>query len=340
LQTMADQIAVAINNAQQYQHEQVRVEQTNRLLQATLELTKQTDRAAVEEQLVQLALSLFQADDAQLWSKSEGRLVLTAASSAQPEAAQSRALGQSLVERVYNTGLTMRADNASDQAGPAADTSLQAAIVAPIIWQQNVTGVLSLTRAQPAQPFNQDDESSMQLLAAQAATTLENIALVEQQRRTLDELNSVNRRLTGEAWQAQTSEQELAYVYHQPGTSKEDQSHRLAEIPINLHGQPIGAISLQGTPDQQALTEGQHAILQAVVQQMSLVLENQRLTEVAQRAAQRDRSVAEAADRIHRPTDLDAVLRVAAEELSRITALSEIGIQLGFTPVEQLNGND
>ena len=337
LQSMADQIAVAINNAQQYQHEQVRVEQTNRLLQATLELTKQTDRAAVEEPLVHLALLLFSADGAQMWSKFEGQLILKAAQSAQPTIEQSRVLDQGLAERVFNAGLTVRTDNAADQADPAVDAPRQAAIVAPIIWQEKVTGVLSITRAQP---FNQDDESSIQLLAAQAATALENIELAEQQQRTLDELNVVNRRLTGEAWQAQTSEHELAYIYHRPGISAENHSNRLAEIPIELHGQPIGTISLQDTPDRQALTEDQQAILYAVVQQMGLVLENQRLTEVAQRTAQRDRSVAEAADRIHRPTELDAVLRVAAEELSRIMALSEIGIQLGFTSVEPGGNGD
>ena len=336
LQGLADQIAVAINNAQQYQREQARAEQTGRLLQATLELTAQTDRAAMEEQLVQLAVSQFDAAGAQLWSKFDGQLVLKAARSSAP-VSDARLPGQNLIERVFNTGLTVRTDNAADQVDSAADTARQSAVVAPIIWQEKVTSVLSITRVQP---FSQDDESSIQLLAAQAAATVENIALAEQQRRTLEELNVVNRQLTGEAWQAQTSEQELAYVYHQPGTSKEDQNQRLAEIPIELHGQPIGAISFQDTSDHQALTEDEHAIIRAVVQQMGLVLENQRLAEVAQRAAQRDRVLAAAADQIHRPTDLDAVLRVAAEELGRIAALSEIGIQLGFTSVEPDGNGD
>jgi hypothetical protein len=72
---------------------------------------------------------------------------------------------------------------------------------------------------------------------------------------------------------------------------------------------------------------------------MALALENQRLAEVARRAADRDRTIAETADKIRRPTDLDAVLRTALEELTRVIGVNSAGIQLGFGPLPASSGN-
>jgi GAF domain-containing protein len=77
------------------------------------------------------------------------------------------------------------------------------------------------------------------------------------------------------------------------------------------------------------LNEDERALIQGVIQQMMLALENQRLTEVAQQAAQRDRAIAEAADKIHRPTDLDTILQVAVEEISRIVGTGDVRIRVG-----------
>ena len=67
---------------------------------------------------------------------------------------------------------------------------------------------------------------------------------------------------------------------------------------------------------------------------MALALENQRLTDVAQQIAHRDRAIADTADKIHQPTSLDAILRVAVTELSRVTGISGVGVQLGFAPTK------
>jgi hypothetical protein len=45
--------------------------------------------------------------------------------------------------------------------------------------------------------------------------------------------------------------------------------------------------------------------------------------------ARRERAIAEAADKIHRPIDLETVLRTAVEEVSRITGAGDVSIRLG-----------
>ncbi|GEM_PF-1289559 len=184
LQSMADQIAVALNTAEQYQREQAHVEQTNRLMQIVIDLSERTDRAGLQNRLVRSALSLLDTDRAQFWLKGASGLELKAAQSVRPGADQSLAISQELADRVYRTGLPLRLDSPPVQTGYASritDVPFNAALMAPISWQGHTTGVLSVMRSQPGRPFTQDDENSVQLLAAQAAAALENITLAEQQ---------------------------------------------------------------------------------------------------------------------------------------------------------------
>ncbi len=67
LQNMADQIAVALNNAAQYQLEQQRARQTTQLLEASVELSAQTDAASLYNRIVEIAANLLHADSAALW---------------------------------------------------------------------------------------------------------------------------------------------------------------------------------------------------------------------------------------------------------------------------------
>ena len=59
LQSMADQIAVALNNAAQYRREQTRAQHTSGLLAASLELTTQTDPSHAFHRIIHLATTLL-----------------------------------------------------------------------------------------------------------------------------------------------------------------------------------------------------------------------------------------------------------------------------------------
>ena len=62
LQNMADQIAVALNNAAQYRVEQTRAQQTTYLLEATVELTSQNDVAGLYTRIIELTEALLRSD--------------------------------------------------------------------------------------------------------------------------------------------------------------------------------------------------------------------------------------------------------------------------------------
>ena len=193
LQGLADQIAVALNTAKESRREQRLVAQTNRLIQIVIDLSERTDRAGLQNRLAQAALALLDTDRAQFWLKGASGLELKAAQSARPDADQSLAISQELADRVGRTGQPLRLDRPPVQAGYASritDVPFNAALITPISWQGQVSGVLSVMRSQPGRPFTQGDEHAAQLLAAQAGAALENIRLAEQQQRRAVQLQT------------------------------------------------------------------------------------------------------------------------------------------------------
>ncbi|MBI5564894.1 MAG: GAF domain-containing protein [Chloroflexi bacterium] len=343
LQGMADQIAVAINNAAQYRRAQARTEQIAGLLAASLELSGQPDQIKLYERVEDVSSSLLNADGVGLWfAIDQERLELRHTVNVGPIDLTGRQLriGEGLVGKVFESGLILRVDDYLAWTGRAsafADAPFHSAMGVPLMWQNRVLGVLAITRSKPGNPFTTDDENLAQLVAAQAAAALDNIRLRAAQQQALADLDALNRRLTGEAWQVQALNQTLTYERRQLARTPQAPG-RSVRIPIELRGTPIGAITLE---DEQAriFTDDEQAFINGITQQLALALENQRLTDVAQSSAQRDRAIAETADKIHQPTSLDAILRVAVNELSRITGISGVGVQLGFAP-DRSTGQD
>jgi hypothetical protein len=99
--------------------------------------------------------------------------------------------------------------------------------------------------------------------------------------------------------------------------------------PIVLRGEVIGALQVGDVSRARVWRDQDLAFIQAVADQVALAVENARLIEQTQRVARREKAIAEAADRIHRPVDLDTILRTAIEEVVRITGSTEVSIQLG-----------
>lgn len=339
LQAMAAQIAIALENAAQYRREQTRGEQTAGLLAAALELSGQPDQLKLFERLSAVTRSLLNADGVGLWFLQEDdTLELQHTVNVGPTDLTGRQLrrGEGLIGQVYSAGVIGRVPDYATWPGRSqvfADAPFHSAMGVPLLWQNRILGVLAITRSTPGQPFTLDDENFAQLLAAPAAAALDNLRLRAEQQQALANLDALNRRLTGEAWQAERLGETLAYERRRSSHTADTPSGPLLRVPIALRGTPIGAITLEDTPTR-ILSADEHALIDGVAQQLALALENQRLTDVAQRAAQRDRAIAETADKIHQPTDLDAILRVAVNELSRITGIRVIGAQLGFA----LNG--
>ena len=178
---MADQIAVALNNAAQYRVELNRAQQTTYLLEATVELTSQTDVAGLYPRIIELTEVLLRSDCAALWLPvNENILELhTASGSLQTLIGQRLAIGEGVAGRVYATSLALRLDDIrtwKDAALDFGEAAVRSALATPMIWQGQPIGVLVAAQTLPDKTFTADDGNAARLFAAQAARPLKTCA--------------------------------------------------------------------------------------------------------------------------------------------------------------------
>jgi len=350
LQNMADQIAVALNNAAQYQLEQQRAQQTTQLLEASVELGSQNEAASLYQRIVEVAVQLLHADTAALWRPvDETELeLLNAVGPLKAQIGQRTPIGEGLAGRIQATGLALRLNDLSSWRDAQLDfgeLSIHAVIATPMIWQGETVGVLVVAQTRSDSAFSTEDANIAQLYTAQTSSTLANMRLLEQLQHTLDDLGAANRRLTGEAWQARLHGNEISYEYHRTtktasAREKADDSASLSlTLPIELRGQPIGQILLEDDRSQRTLTADEQSIVQEVAQRMSLALESARLFEQTQvalgearRLAQREQLVNRITGQLRAATTVDEVLRIATDEMRHAVRASWTAAEL--TPPE------
>ncbi|HET7377264.1 MAG TPA: hypothetical protein VFK30_11180, partial [Anaerolineae bacterium] len=198
--------------------------------------------------------------------------------------------------------------------------------------------------------FSPEDEQSMNLLASQAAASLVNADLREAQERTLSELDVLNRRLTGEVWTSFTKQlkhegadwigvgepiervdlPEVAEALTTGHIATQQQMNAdltNVAIPIVLRGTSIGVMRLRVPPESWSMNAA--TTLTSIAGHIAQSVENARLLDQTSRTAQREKDIALAADRIHRASDLEDVLRTTIDEVRRITGMDEVGILIG-----------
>jgi len=344
LQNMADQIAVALNNAAQYQLEQHHAQQTTQLLEASVELSSQTEATRLYNRTVEVAANLLHADSAALWQPvEESELeLLYAVGPLKALIGQRAPIGEGIAGRVYATSLALRLNETRSWRDAAVDfgeVPVRAVVAVPMVWQGEPVGVLVIAHTYPDSIFTADDANVAQLYAAQTASTLANMRLLEQLQNTLDNLSAANRRLTGEAWQARLRGSEISYEYRRTTAASPTRSAQPAlslAWPIELRGQPIGQIilDLRDRP-QRELTKDERSIVQEVAQRMSLALESARLFEQTQaalseahRLAHREQMINRITSQLRAATTVDEVLHIATDEMRRAVQASWAAAEL------------
>jgi signal transduction histidine kinase len=208
LQTLADQLAVALRNAQLYGAEQRRrqfaesLEQTGRTLSSSLDLTEVPERILQQLEVVvpyERGLVLIQ----------EGRVLRSAARRGFPGRA---------VERVAR--IPIRAGDVFQKIVSShepvlipdvtVDTSFQITeglplhhswLGVPLITKNRVVGMISLTR-EPIDAFTRDDAQVVLAFAAQAAIALENASLYAEITRFNEQLEQMVQERTEELKEA------------------------------------------------------------------------------------------------------------------------------------------
>lgn len=244
----------------------------------------------------------------------------------------------SLVGQVAETGIVStindsRLERQYDASNLPTKTRSQVAL--PLRTGEKILGVLDLHSTSP-QILTQADIPIFQTIADQLAIALENVALFSRAQQNLEDIELLNRQLTGQTWSKFLSSQakpigyqtrDDAQVEPVPNTSSLSQRPDVEEavrIPLKVRGETIGVLDVtpkEGTaPDKET-----QEVLEAVAERVALALESTRLSEQSQRQAAQEQLLSQLSAELQAATDMNAILKIAAEQASQ-----SLGTSTGF----------
>jgi len=240
---LADQAAIAIENARLYEKIERSLEQLTALRQTSLDITARLDTTALLEAIVQRATELLKAKGGGIYLFDSARQELTVVVDHGLERSTvgtTLKLGEGMAGRVAQTGEPLIVSDYRTWPGRSekyAEDQFTAVVEVPLKWQDQVTGVLAIVDDVEERVFTEDDAQLLSLFADQAAIAIENARLFEETRRRLireERLNQLAHALGGEM--------ELAPIIS-----------RLLPLAVELTGADAGAVAILD-PDRQVIT--------------------------------------------------------------------------------------
>lgn len=207
----------------------------------------------------------------------------------------------------------------------------------PLIIGDKVIGALDI-QSTVTNAFTQEDASLLHTLADQIALVIQNSDLYEEARKSLKDLEAINRRYINSAWRNLPKENELfGYSFNSEGSApirtpiesgkqinSELNSNSLS-IPIQLRNVTIGTLNIKNNNNLK-FTDDQVDLARAVADRVAISLENARLLEETSRVAQRERSVGEITTKIRSANEPQEMIQTALDELKRILQIDQIRI--------------
>lgn len=206
LQTYADHIGIAIQNARLLEQTQARAEELSILHEVSLELAQeQRDLNTVLEIIVRRAMTLLDADGGGIWLWQENTKDLELVASFHFDEGQWIAPrvkpGEELVGMAYSDGKIRVIDDylaLSPKTEGGQEIPFSSGMAVPLVWQSRGVGVLTVTRSQPGNPFSSGEQSLAELLGSQATAVIQNARLYQQEqhrRQVADTLREIARAL-------------------------------------------------------------------------------------------------------------------------------------------------
>ena len=175
--------------------------------------------------------------------------------------------------------------------------------------------------------FDQDDILVLQGIADSLAGAIENSRLLAETRRGLEEIQRLHRQYLEQAWAVSLADTpaEALEARWETGAALEAEPAVKLDIPIQLRGQTIGSLALEGNT---SWSGEQRLLVEAVANQAALALENARLLAETRRKAEQERLSAQLASRMWAAQDIDSILQTALLELAQALNASEAEIEL------------
>jgi GAF domain-containing protein len=208
-------------------------------------------------------------------------------------------------------------------------------IALPLQAGGTIIGALDIQSEHP-NAFGEKDISVFQTMADQLAVAIQNARLFEQAQRDLQDIEYLNRQLTGIAWQDYLASRgkgaPVGYTTDSTGVHalsagdlpkiEEVTSGASMSLPLSVRGKKIGKLSLKPKSSDVHPDEDIQVILEAVAERVALALDSTRLSEQAQKQVAREQVLSQLSVKLQSSTNLDTILSTAAREASRAMGAS------------------
>ena len=209
-----------------------------------------------------------------------------------------------------------------------------------------VIGALDVQSKEP-NAFAEEYVSILSILSEQVGIAIQNSRQYEETRRALAESEMLSRQFVQQGWQQFVKSRNLAGIRHTGARatllySKNGESADTARstrnqfqpesrdatlvLPVKLRDEVIGTVNVR-TPGNRQWDQDELDIVTAIIERAAVSLENARLLAESQKRAAKERTIGEISAKISAQSDIDQLLRTAAQELGRTLPKANISIQ-------------
>jgi len=226
-------------------------------------------------------------------------------------------------------------------------------ITLPLRVGEEIIGALDVQSVEP-NAFNQEDIQILSTLADQVSIAIENARQHEETRKALVESDSLSRQFIQSGWSRFTRSQSIEGVRHTGAkstllyrkTGNEDGKNltgtgqlkprgrgAVLSLPVKLRGEVIGTVDVR-SPENRQWDQDELDIVTAILERAAIAMENARLLSESQKLAAKERTIGEISAKISAQSEIEELLKTAAQELGRTLPGMQIAIQLAKEELE------
>jgi GAF domain-containing protein/HAMP domain-containing protein len=256
----------------------------------------------------------------------------------------------SVIGQVTEQGQMVIARDASESDLHRRNEFLQetlAELAVPLRLGNQIIGALDVQSKQ-RDAFDPDQVSALQTLADQVTIAIENARLYAESERLLSSMEERSNTATRKNWQQHLFEQRQNELQKRAGTTTDYNFATLSRVvyesgkavvgnkterntipfavPIILRGQVLGVVEYE--VPQADFSYDKVLLAEELVTRMAIGLENARLFQTSQQAADRERIVNEISAKLTGQTDIDLILQTAVEEIGQALRTPQVAIRL------------
>lgn len=339
LQTMADQLAVAIENARLIESQSRVANQRRSVIDIYNRMTGQLGYTRLLKESTEIIRSSLGFPGVILGIVEGGQILIRSVSSRDQELEWMLQRSAAVGRGVFGRTIASRTPQIWDPSiqddiltPPQPDAESRAAICVPIISRGNVIGALA---AQLHSQSASEDEiiEVIELLASHVANSLENARLFEETQQSLEQVDALYRQQTASAWHQllpslSTAPEDSVFEYGSDNLSIRDfREGDLIEMPISLRGEVLGSLGIL-SDRRTSWSEDEQAILSEVADEVANALEQVRLMDEIHRRATQLQTAAEIARDATGFLDLDTLIQRAVNLIYERFGLYHVSIFL------------